>query len=200
MGIVGGAFGASLAFGYIIYTFYDTFDYNRRAMDENKRPLLNYVAKNVGEGWKNLSQAKKKMFIEMIHTCTKDHESGNCDRFYSIGRGFWSHYSARIVCCSWVPLVSVFTVLFLYALTNITTLSVLTFNSDRILFYAMFWGLSSTLITIISLVLWYRSDRPYNEAVEYEYLFVRRLMNNKKDFDELKKLLDLPVDNTVTTA
>ena len=39
LGIIGGVFAGSLAFGYLVYTLYDTFLYNIIAMNPKRRKL-----------------------------------------------------------------------------------------------------------------------------------------------------------------
>ena len=95
LGVVGGAFGASLAVGYIIYTFYDTFGYTPRMMDRNKRKMLDYIDHHV-EGWKEPIEANKKEFLDMLWI--KFGENGSGDKYYATVKSMWSHLNARIVC------------------------------------------------------------------------------------------------------
>jgi hypothetical protein len=59
LGIVGGAFGASLAIGYVVYSFYDTFLYNRWAMNFGNRKSLRYLAKKI-EGWEDPQKTRQQ--------------------------------------------------------------------------------------------------------------------------------------------
>lgn len=84
IGVLGAAFAGSLAFGYLVYTFYDTVLYNAIAMKSNWRILLRYLAVKI-PGWDKLKNHEKKMIMEMIHT-SGDYTKG-VDKFYEIVRG-----------------------------------------------------------------------------------------------------------------
>jgi len=172
IGIVGGAFAASLAFGYIIYTFYDTFFYGPDAMSLKKRPLLRYFAKHIDD-WDTFSEARQKMFIEMTHITGKNLEES--ENFYSIGRGFRSHYNARIVCSIFVP---AFTALFLAVFGYF---SVNRFSSITAPY--VFLEIPVILgIFFVSAALYIGAERPLNEAAQLEYLFVRRKIETDSSF------------------
>ena len=167
IGIVGGAFAAGLAFGYIIYAIYDTILYERLGMNEKRRPLLRYMANHI-DNWASFSEAKKKMFLEMIHTTGKNIQG--CSDFYSIGRGFWSHFNARMVCYFWVPIFSAAAVAFLVFSDFIIGSKFLSFASPQALIEVpVIVG-----IVIISYILRKGAIRPWNEATIFEYLFIRQ--------------------------
>jgi hypothetical protein len=174
IGIVGGAFAAGLAFGYIIYTIYDTIHYDHLAMDEKRRPLLRYMANHI-DNWGRFTEAKQKMFMEMIHTSGENIE--DCNNFYSIGRGFWSHFNARMVCYLWVPIFSVFTLALLVSSDFIIGVRFLSLTSPHIWLYTpVIVG-----IIIVSTILWFGASRPFNEATRFEYLFIRRRIETDYD-------------------
>ncbi len=172
-----GAFGAALAFGYVIYTFYDTFSYGRDAMKKEQRPLLRYFA-NHAENWNNLSESRQKMFIEMTHITGKD--IVDCRYFYSIGRGFRSHYNARIVCSLYVPAAALAIILFFVLSSYFTGNTYLSLTSRHAWLDIPILG----VIFIVSVVLHYGATRPRNEAAQLEYLFIRRRVETDPDFSK----------------
>lgn len=172
-----GAFGAALAFGYVIYIFYDTFSYGRDAMKKEQRPLLRYFA-NHAKNWSNLSESRQKMFIEMTHITGKD--IVDCGYFYSIGRGFRSHYNARIVCSLYVPAATLATILFFVLSSYFTGNTYLSLTSPHAWLGILVLG----VIFIVSVVLYYGASRPRNEAAQLEYLFIRRRIEADPDFSK----------------
>ena len=104
LGIVGAAFGASLAIGYVIYTFYDTCSYNKAAMDSTKRRILHYLEKQKPD-CKKLSEFEKKATLDMLYDAFDDSSVSN--RVASKARGMWSHFNARKVCAIYVPSFSI---------------------------------------------------------------------------------------------
>ena len=161
IGILGGAFAAGLAFGYIIYTFYDTFFYGLDAMSLNH---LRYFAKHI-ENWYDFSEARQKMFIEMTHITGKNLEDS--ENFYSIERGFRSHYNARIVCSIFVPA---------FAMLSLAGFGY--FTGNRFLSITAPYSFLEIPVILgiffVSAALYVGAKRPLNEAAQLEYLFVRR--------------------------
>jgi len=183
LGVIGGAFAGSLAIGYITYTFYDTFLYNRLAMNTKRRLLLQYLPTKIKE-WDSLLLHEKKMVMEMIHNTGKDTEA--CDRFYNIIRGWWSHFNARWVCLLFVPLLSGFSVLFLLSLNIILGGEIFAFNLPNLFLYVPI----ALVIVTISLVLKIGAENPFNEATQFEYYFVKyKIENNEEDFKEMIAIL-----------
>jgi hypothetical protein len=169
LGIVGGAFAGSLAFGYLVYTFYDTVLYNLIAMNSKWRILLRYLAAKIPE-WNNLKNHEKKMIMEMIHT-SGDYTRG-VDKFYDIVRGWWSHFNARIVCALFVPALSLatFGLLLLLDFFFLKTIEIFSFNNQ----YTASYTLIFITIFAISLCLFIGAIRPLREATQYEYYFIKK--------------------------
>ena len=185
LGIIGGGFAASLAFGYIIYTIYDTFGpYDRDVMKSKKRPLFKYLSERI-EDWDKFDKPKKKMFTEMLHITGAD--TKDCDRFYTIIRGFWSHFNARIVCCLWVPIFSAITIFFLIILDFVVGSKFFSFTFPNIFLYIPF----TIGIVIISLILVIGAERPRSEATTLEYFFIKyRIDTHAISFEEMVRILE----------
>lgn len=185
LGIIGGAFAGSLAFGYIIYTFYDTVLYNRFAMNVEKRLLLQYLPTQIKKGkWDSLDEHEKKMIMEMIHVAGKD--TKDCDRFYNIVRGWWSHFNARWVCLLFVPLLSGISVIFLYSFDVIISGRIFAFTLPNLILYIPI----AIVIAIVSLVLKTGAKKPFNEAAQLEYYFIKYKVEKKNgDFEEMINIL-----------
>ena len=178
IGIVGGAFAAGLAFGYAIYTIFDTIFYGHDAMKQEKRPLLRYMANHV-ENWDSFSEARQKMFIEMTHTTGKNME--DCESFYLIERGFRSHYNARIVCSLFTPIAAAITLSFFVISSYLTANKFLTLTSPYTwLDIPVAFG-----IFVISAILYIGAKRPCDEAAQLEYLFIRRRIETDPSFADL---------------
>jgi hypothetical protein len=82
LGIVGAAFGASLAFGYIIYSVFDTLLYNPIALKNGWRKVLSYMESKIDtevnkKVWRGLNKEKKKEFLEMLFLSLGDAEKTN---------------------------------------------------------------------------------------------------------------------------
>ena len=116
LAIVAGAFGASLAFGYLIYSFYDLVFYNFLAMKfPNKRKILGYMKEKI-EGWDDVSEPDKKEFLDMLYRLPGD--ANKNEQVSSLTRGIWSHFNARIVSATCVPLFAGISVFTLYEINN----------------------------------------------------------------------------------
>ena len=178
LGIVGGALGASLALGYIIYTFYDTFLYNRWAMNFENRVSLRYLAEKI-EGWDDprkpqntncINDYQKKMFLDMLWIgFDKDNLS---ERYDKTLRGMWSHLNARKVCYLFVPAFSVISFSLL-----VITLPIIIRETLFILPPLPNWGvffLVLIVIGFISGVFRYGAKRPLNEGTTLEYFFIKQ--------------------------
>lgn len=178
LGIVGGAFGAALAMGYLIYTFYDTFHYNHWAMNRNRRGILTYLESRIAD-WKLLDDARKKEFIDLLWiTLNADSLS---ERYSALVKGIWSHLNARKVCCYWVPSFSVFTLFLLYLFSNIV-LRVNLFTMENWVLFALVLA----IIGGISAVLWFGEERPLDEGTTIEYYFIQnRIETNPVEFEDL---------------
>ncbi len=216
LGLIGGAFGASLAFGYIIYTFYDTFLYNVIVMKEKKgklfpeRPLLLYIKdrlrpyfeesalrhqeveleKDWGEQWKKIDRPIKKVFIEMFFITSdnsKDH-----DKFQTILRGWWSHFSARIVCSICVPIFSFASLLVLFISDIILERNVFAFPISHV----GLWLLCVSLIVIISIIIGIGANNPLKESFHFESFFIKSKIGTEVEFKKGKGYQYRTDDNT----
>lgn len=192
LGLVGGAFGASLAIGYIIYTFYDTFLYSKWAMDFKNRESLRYLAKKI-EGWddpnepgnkNNIEEHNKKMFLDMLWiSFDKDTLS---ERYDKTLRGMWSHLNARKVCYLVVPAFSLFSVFLLAIIALLIGKSLFSFQATNLLLFAIVVG----IVAGISEVLREGAKRPLEEVTTLEYFFIKnRIEKNQDDFDEMVERL-----------
>jgi hypothetical protein len=185
IGIVGGAFGASLAFGYLVYSFYDWTSYNRLAMhcSKGKRRILGYMGEKI-EDWdssdpqKKIPDSQKKEFLDMLYRLLGN--EGKNQQIADMVRGIWSHFNARIVCAIFVPILAGASV-FLFHIINLLispymsqwTLenhltSSIVFNFQW--FFVVPWLIA---VFVISLFLGLGATRPYEEACTVEYFSIR---------------------------
>ena len=180
LGTVGGVFAASLAIGYLIYSFYDWVEYNETAMGEKKKKLFAYIEREA-PGWKDLPEPEQKESLDMIYLTFGDPAAN--ERASNQIRGMWSHYNARKVCYKFVPLFAAITVL----LSLIPDL----FMTKKLYAIPGHWEwllLAVAAILIVSVTLRQGAQRPLNEATTLDYFFIRnRVEENKGLFKEMMK-------------
>ena len=204
LGVVGGVFGASLAFGYIIYTFYDTICYNKIGMDENKRPLLGYLKEKLFDYYISACKVKmseldeaqkteyknewnkkwdmvenrpiKKALIETLYL-----NNQTCQESFQQTLGGWmSHFNARVVCYFWVPFLAWISFEVLVVLDYFGVLdNGLGYKLFSFPFPPVYWYVSCAFImSLISIMLWIGSRNPLNETFQLEYLIIRQTITN----------------------
>ena len=190
IGVFGGAFAAGLAFGYVIYTFYDTWLYNRLAMRPCWRDILKYMDKiNV---WKELNNEQKKEFLDTLYYYLGDRDPMN-QKFSETIRGIWSHFNARIVCSIFVPAFSIATIFLLRTveLGSDIKFELFYFRSFHYPgFQIKYFCFSLAIIIAISIVLVIGARRPYKEAVKLEFYFLKlKIEKSRTEFESLARIL-----------
>ena len=186
LGVVGGAFGASLAIGYIIYTFYDTFGYTKRLFkDPEKRKMLGYLNDNI-QDWKEPLDASKKEFLDMLWIKLSENNSG--ERFFATVRGMWSHFNARVVCYKYVPIFAGSSVPLIWLFSTIVIKNpVFSFDLRNLAVIVPI-----VLICIVSAIFKNGAKRPLDEGTTLEYFYYLSLIEKRKDdFDTLITQLGL---------
>jgi hypothetical protein len=187
LGIVGGAFGASLSIGYVIYSFHDTALYNHLAMREKWRDIPRYLKKEIAT-WKNLSNEERKEFLDLLYLHSGEDTANQ--QFSATIRGMWSHFNARIVCSLWASLLSVISFVVLYALDQAAGTGVFNLRFFHLGgCYVYYWHLCALVITLVSTFLLVGARRPYKEAVKLEYYFVKTKIADSEDLRRLERIL-----------
>ena len=198
LGLIGGAFGVSLAFGYVIYTFYDTAGYNKIAMDPKNRPILRYLEShiNYSKEWKKLNNFEKKVALDVLCDSFDDTEVSN--RIAGKIRGIWSHFNARIVCGSYVPIFAGLTSAF------IAVFIILLIGNQTFILNDSTWTLFLLIvcsIATISYVTFKGANRPLREATKIEFLYLKPLLDKEpptkteKETIYFKKIIDSLIEN-----
>jgi hypothetical protein len=151
IGVFAGAFGASLAFGYVIYTFYDSLLYNVLAMRPGWRDILKYMERI--DVWKKLDNAQRKEFLDTLFYYLGKRDPMN-QKFSETIKGIWSHFNARIVCLLFVPIFSGVTVTILWLIEQGGGPRLFSFRSFGFLGgQRTYLSLCVSIIIVISLVL-----------------------------------------------
>lgn len=189
IGVFVGAFGASLAFGYVIYTFYDSFLYNFLAMRPGWRDILRLMESEINV-WTKKSNEKKKEFLDTLYYYLDKRDPMN-QKFSETIRGIWSHFNARIVCLFFVPTFSGVTVFLLWLVEQGSDLKLFSFRSFSLMEgQRTYLSLCAFIIVVISSVFLWGARRPYKEAVKLEYYFLKsKIEDSRGNFESLAKTL-----------
>lgn len=193
LGAFAGAFGASVAFGYVFYTFYDSFLANHLAMNENNRPILQYLARRINT-WPNRQNYEKKAFLDTLYH--RLGESGMNQQFSEKIRGIWSNFNSRVVCSMFIPFFCVVSMVVLLLLGQFSDIKLLSFGSSSLLGtwgQIIYFFMCGFVVGVISLVFWRWRERPYREALTLEDYFLRSKIEKndgtREEFRELSELL-----------
>lgn len=191
LGLFAGAFGASLALGYVIYTIYDSILYEKLAM-KKERPILEYLMNRIN-GWCNLENYEKKEFIDTLYHLLG--ESDRNEQFVRKIRGIWSNFNSRVVCSIFVPFSCGVTIVLLLIIEVFSDVKLFSIGTSGLLGEI---GQISYLIVylivmiIISCIFWHWKERPYWEALTLEGNFLKSKIEKdgeEKEFERLTKLL-----------
>jgi hypothetical protein len=174
IGIAGGAFAASPAIGYAIYSLYTATDYDKDSVLHKDKGINQYLKKKL-EFWNDdFPICQKKEFLDFLYYW-KD-ENNQSENFYSKIHGIWSHFVARKVAAWYVSItaIAVFFICYLFALVT---------NTGSVFIYppTIWLALSIIAITLISLSLWTHASQTRQEAWQLELYYLSNKIENSKD-------------------
>jgi hypothetical protein len=100
--IIGAAFAASPAIGYVVYSFYTNTQYDNDSVTSKDKQMNEFMLGKIGENWGTIEIWRKKEFLDFLYFW--DDKQGRGTLYYEKIHGIWNHFVARKISALYVPI------------------------------------------------------------------------------------------------